>query len=78
MEEDLLKNDNIKNEEISTIKLFETKKDMVEPKKHEEEIDDNIGIVVYKVILFATRDIMVLNELCQIIGIVRIHRIKKL
>ncbi|MEE0866594.1 MAG: hypothetical protein U0L98_07460 [Clostridia bacterium] len=47
-----IKNDNINNEEISTINLFETKKDIVEPKKLEEDVDDNTGIVVYKENIF--------------------------
>ena len=47
-----IKNDNIKNEEISTINLFETKNDIVEPKKLEQEVNDNTGIVVYKENIF--------------------------
>ena len=47
-----IKNDNINNEEINTINLFEPKKDLNEPKKLEENVDDNTEMVVYKENIF--------------------------
>ena len=47
-----IKNDNIINEEINTIKVFETKNDFNEPKKIKENGDDNTEMVVYKENMF--------------------------
>lgn len=47
-----IKNDNINNEEINTINVFENKKDLNEPKKFKENVDDNTEMVLYKENIF--------------------------
>ena len=47
-----IKNDNINNEEVNTINLFEAKNDLNEAEKLEENLDDNTKIVVYKENIF--------------------------